>query len=90
MRIRWTAPAAEDLASIHDYLREHHPHLAHTTIVAIHNAIRSLRKFPNRGRNGREEGTRELLLDRLPHIVAYCVKPDAVEILHIWHPAQDR
>jgi plasmid stabilization system protein ParE len=27
---------------------------------------------------------------RLPHIIAYRVKDDAVEILHIWHPAQDR
>jgi hypothetical protein len=26
---------------------------------------------------------------RLPHIIAYRVKDDAVEILHIWHPAQD-
>jgi hypothetical protein len=27
---------------------------------------------------------------RLPHIIAYRVKGDAIEILHIWHPAQDR
>jgi toxin ParE1/3/4 len=90
MRIRWTAPAAEDLESIHEYLRKHQPHLAHSTVVEIQRAIRSLRKFPNRGRIGREEGTRELLLERLPHIVAYSVQADAVEILHIWHPAQDR
>jgi toxin ParE1/3/4 len=90
MRIRWTTPAADDLESIHEYLRKHEPKLAHSTVAGIHKAIRSLRKFPNRGRKGREEGTRELLLERLPQIVAYCVKEDAVEILHIWHPAQDR
>ncbi len=39
---------------------------------------------------GREESTRELLHRRLPHIIAYRMKHDAVEILHIWHPAQDR
>jgi plasmid stabilization system protein ParE len=50
----------------------------------------SLKKFPLRGRKGREEGTRELLQRRLPHIIAYRVKDNAVEILHIWHPAQDR
>ena len=26
----------------------------------------------------------------LSHIIAYRMKHDAVEILHIWHPAQDR
>jgi plasmid stabilization system protein ParE len=90
MRIRWTTPAAEDLERIHEYLKEHRPHLAHSTVAEIHKAIRSLKKFPNRGRKGSEEGTRELLHERLPHIVAYCVKEDTIEILHIWHPAQDR
>jgi toxin ParE1/3/4 len=90
VRIRWTTPAAEDLESIHAYLKQHHPHLARSTVVEIHKHIRSLRKFPNRGRKGSEDGTRELLHERLPQIVAYCVKEDAIEILHIWHPAQDR
>jgi toxin ParE1/3/4 len=90
VRIRWTTPAAEDLERIHEYLKEHQPRLAHSTITELHKAIRSLKKFPNRGRKGREEGTRELLHDWLPHIVGYCVKADTVEILHIWHGAQDR
>ena len=90
MRIRWTTPAADDLESIHRYLKRHHPHLAHSTVVEIHQAIRSLKKFPHRGRKGAEEGTRELLHERLPYIIAYHVKSEAIEILHIWHPAQDR
>jgi toxin ParE1/3/4 len=90
MRIRWTIPAADNLESIHGHLKEHHPHLAHTTVTEICKAIRSLRKFPYRGRKGVDEGTRELLHERLPHIISYCVKEDTVEILHIWHPSQDR
>jgi len=90
MRIRWTTPAADDLESVDNYLKKHHPHLAHSTVVEIHKAIRSLKKFPNRGRRGRETGTRELLHERLPYIVAYSVRADVIEILHIWHPAQDR
>jgi toxin ParE1/3/4 len=90
MRIRWTPAAAADLKGIHDYLREHEPHLARPTVIAIRKAVHSLRTFPNRGRRGREEGTRELLHQRLPHIIAYRVKEAAVEIVHIWHPAQDR
>ncbi len=90
MRIRWTPAAAADLKSIHEHLREHEPHLARPTVIEIRKAVRSLKKFPNRGRKGREEGTRELLHKRLPHIIAYRVKQDAVEVLHIRHPAQER
>lgn len=90
MRIRWTPAAAVDLQGIYDYLREHEPHLARPTVIEIRKSARSLKKFPLRGREGREPSTRELLHWRLPHIIAYRVKQDAVEILHIWHPAQDR
>ena len=90
MRIRWTPTAAADLQNIYDYLKEHEPHLARPTVIEIRKSARSLKKFPLRGREGREEGTRELLQRRLPHIMAYRVKVDAVEILHVWHPAQDR
>jgi plasmid stabilization system protein ParE len=90
MRIRWTPTAAADLQGIYDYLKEHEPHLAQPTVIEIRKSARSLKKFPLRGRKGREEDTRELLHRRLPHIIAYRVKDDSVEILHIWHPAQDR
>ncbi len=89
MRIRWTPAAAADLQSIHDYPRQHDPQLARPTVVEIREAVHSLKKFPHRGRRAREEGTRELI-HRLPHIIAYRVKDDAVEILPIWQPAQDR
>ncbi len=86
MRIRWTPTAAADLQNIYDYLREHEPHLAKPTVIEIRKSVRSLKKFSQRGRKGREESTRELLHRRLPHIIAYRMKHDAVEILHIWHP----
>jgi toxin ParE1/3/4 len=91
MRIRWTLAAADDLQQIHDYLRDHEPNLARPTVVAMREAVLSLKKFPHRGRPGAVEGTRELLHERLPYIVVYRVKKeDAVEILHIWHPSQER
>jgi toxin ParE1/3/4 len=90
MRIRWTPAAADDLQHIFDYLTEQMPHLSRSTVVEIREAVRSLKKFPHMGRPGRLEGTRELLHDRLPYIVVYRVIKDAVEVLHIWHPAQDR
>jgi toxin ParE1/3/4 len=90
MRIRWTPAAADDVQSIFDHLSETNPNLARSTIIEIRKAVRSLKRLPHRGRPGREPGTRELLHIRLPHIVAYRVKEDAVEVVRIWHPAQDR
>jgi addiction module RelE/StbE family toxin len=90
MRIRWTRAAAEDLEHIKDYLTEHYPHLAQSTVLELYEAIRSLKTSPRRGRMGREEGTRELVLSRLPYIVAYRIKEQAVEVLHIFHGAQNR
>ena len=39
---------------------------------------------------GREKGTRELVLSPLPYIAVYRVRESTIEILHIWHGAQDR
>jgi toxin ParE1/3/4 len=56
----------------------------------IYQRCGDLRMFPNRGRQGRVEGTRELVLAPLPFIVVYRVKTDAVEIVRVYHGAQDR
>jgi toxin ParE1/3/4 len=90
MRIRWTPSAADDLEQIYAYLTEHQPQWVRPTVIEIRDAIRVLKKFPHQGRRGREDGTRELVHDRLPFVIAYRIKDDAIEILHIWHAAQDR
>ena len=89
MRIRWTVPAAADLQNIKDYLQQHHPHFAEPTVRTIYQRIRLLKTSPNRGRPGHQSGTRELPLPPLPYVVVYSVNADAVEILHVYHGAQD-
>jgi toxin ParE1/3/4 len=89
MRVRWTVPAAEDLEHIKNYLVEHYPHFAEPTVRAIAQRIRSLKASPNQGRPGHRTGTRELTLAPLPYVVVYRVRAEAVEILHIYHGAQD-
>lgn len=46
--------------------------------------------MPRRGLPGTLAGTRELVSTRLPYIVAYRVGDDMIEILHIYHSAQNR
>lgn len=90
MRIRWTPAAADDLEHIKDYLTELHPQLARSTVLELYEAIRSLKTFPQRGRPGRVPGTHELLFSRLPYIAVYRIKEQTVEVLHIYHAAQNR
>jgi plasmid stabilization system protein ParE len=89
MRIRWTVPAADDLQNIKNYLQQNYPHFAEPTVRTIYQRIRSLKTSPNRGRPGHRSGTRELAITPLPSVVVYAVKTEAVEILHIYHGAQD-
>jgi plasmid stabilization system protein ParE len=53
-------------------------------------SIGSLKEWPHRGRPGREEGTRELVFPPLPYVAVYRVKEESVEILRIYHGAQER
>jgi toxin ParE1/3/4 len=90
MRIRWTVAAANDLEHIWEYLRLHHPQFASSTIRQIYGEIRLLASAPRLGRIGREDGTRELVISGLPYIVVYRAKDGAIELLHIFHGAQNR
>jgi len=90
MRIRWTAPAAQDLYSIIRYIQRDNPSAAREVAKTIYDGCESLVNFPNRGRHGKVSGTRELTFSPLPYIAVYRVTGDTVEILHIWHGAQDR
>lgn len=42
-----------------------------------------------RGRIGRIEGTRELIFPELPYVVVYRIQDQVVEIVRIYHGAQD-
>jgi addiction module RelE/StbE family toxin len=88
MEVRWSPEAADDLEQIVQYIQTDSPEVARTVAAMIMDAAGGLSVFPNRGRVGRMEGTRELVLDRLPWIAVYRVRNDAVEIVRIYHGAQ--
>jgi toxin ParE1/3/4 len=90
MRIRWTPAAAADLQHINDYLSEHHPRYRQPTMRKLYETVRALKQSPQRGRLGREDGTRELLLSPLPYLAVYRVTTKSVEVVRIYHTAQDR
>ena len=73
MQLRWTEEAADDLERITNYLFENAPEHAERIARAIYNAPSWLLEFPNKGRQGRRAGTRELVLSPLPYVVVYQV-----------------
>jgi toxin ParE1/3/4 len=88
MQLRWAREAADDLERIADYLLAHSPDRAAELVRSVYEASAALLAFPNRGRSGRIEGTRELVLTPLPYIVVYKVLDDAIFVVRILHGAQ--
>ena len=89
MRVRWTTDAADDLEHITDRIAGDRPDAAIRTARTIYHSVAALRTFPYRGRAGRIGGTRELVFAPLPYIAVYRVQGEVVEVLHIYHTAQD-
>ena len=87
MRVRWTTDAADDLERIGDYIAESRPESARRVTQAIVQGISGLDTFPNRGRPGRIEGTRDLVFVSLPFVAVYEVQEE-VRVLRILHGAQ--
>ena len=87
MRVRWTTDAADDLERICDDIAGTNPDSARRIAPTIVDGVGSLHTFPNRGRPGRVEGTREFVFSPLPFVAVYEVK-DEVHVLRILHGAQ--
>ncbi len=89
MQLRWTTAAADDLEGIAEYLFEKSPQNAAQLIRKIYEAPAILTSYPNLGRSGKKEGTRELVIAPLPYIVIYKIMDDTMYIVRILHGAQD-
>ncbi len=89
MKIEWTLLAQADLKHIYAYIHEDDPQAAISVLGAIRNAIRGqLKTSPLSGRSGRVKNTRELIIPRLPYIVAYRIGISSIQILRVLHGAQ--
>ena len=88
MELRWTEEAAADLERIADYLFKEAPKHAPELVLALYKAPSVLLTFAYRGRPGKKEGTRELVLSPLPYIVVYEIDRDTIRIVRILDGAQ--
>ena len=90
MRVEGSANAVADLQQLSSYIEEVTSlRTANRFTRTIYEAAQSLKNLPNRGRPGRIQDTRELVVSNLPYIVMYQVLSDRVLILNIVHGAQE-
>ena len=89
MLVRWTRSAADDLESTVNFIRADNAEAAHRVGRKLYSAAESLSSMPRRGRAGQVEGTRELILARLPYIIVYQVLERDVRIIRVRHAAQE-
>jgi len=85
IRLEWSLFAKADRDAIFDYIEADSASAAIVVDDRIREQIDTLKRFPESGRLGRIEGTRELVISRTPYIVAYRIAGGAVRILRVLH-----
>ena len=90
MRLRWRLSAISDLAHIRDYIAADCPSGAQDVVDRVLRSVARLCLFPQSGRVGQVDGTRELVVPGLPYIVVYTHDDESVDVVAVFHGAQKR
>jgi len=92
MKLVWLAFASKDLASIADYHENAASiEVADRLIQHIVASASALSDNPHLGRPSESvDGIHELHVPRVPYLLPYRVVDDRIEILRVFHEAQDR
>ena len=88
MNIIWYPAAERDLFALTDYIAEDNPQAALRVYDSIRKTVNRLATFPQSGRTGRVEGTRELVIPGLPYIVVYTIDGQDVKIWAVYHTSR--
>ena len=88
MRLVWSAFAIQDRALLFDFIAIENPVAAVHCDSEISNQSNLLKDFPEMGRPGRVDGTRELIVQRTPFLLAYRISANEIRILRVLHGAQ--
>jgi addiction module RelE/StbE family toxin len=88
MRLEWSVFSLADRTAIFDYIEADNPRAAVVIDDRIETRVMGLTQFPEIGRPGRIEGTRELVISGTPYIAAYRIAGETVRILRVLHGAQ--
>jgi plasmid stabilization system protein ParE len=88
MRVRFSAPARDELEAIYTYIAEHSPMAAQRVKRRIREAAEQLGDFPYMARRTDRAGVRVRIVNPFPYLLFYTVRNNEVLILHIRHGAR--
>ena len=89
MSVVFSAEALADLTEIRAYIGQDNPFAASRIAVQLIAACDRLEYLPERGRPGLVTGTREITTV-WPYVIVYRIRGEDVDIIRIWHSAQNR
>jgi toxin ParE1/3/4 len=89
VRIRWTQIATRTLLGAGEYISKDNPKAATKLLRQIRQTVKLLQRNPFLGRRTEFEGVRELVV-HANYLVSYRVSNDTIDILQVWHAAQQR
>lgn len=89
-RVRWRAKALADLQDHHDWLSTLENAKPKRAIARIRAAAKSMERLGDIGRPSREQGARELSVRHAPYVIVYRVDGDTIDVLAVYHTAQER
>ena len=88
MQLEWHRLARADRGRIFDCIVTENPRAALGIDERFDAAVARLRDYPESGRPGRVEGTRELVVSGTPYVIPYRIDGNRVRLLRILHGAQ--
>jgi plasmid stabilization system protein ParE len=92
VKLVFDAEALADLEDIFHWIAKDDPRAARAVVDRLFESVQYLALFPQMGHRGRDDGTFEWVVPRLPYIVVYEVNRESeqVVVIAVVHGAQDR
>ena len=91
MRCIYSQDALADLRDLSERITAHDPAAADRMLNRIEETIAALQTFPDISRTTDRLGVRVFAgSKRQPYRIVFRVRPNALEILRVWHHARDR
>ncbi len=92
MRLEFAPDAILKIREIHSFIASENPIAADKLRLSILEKAGGLPDFPEQGRVGEVQDTRELVLVGAPYVLIYEIgkKEQIITVLNIWHSRQSR
>jgi len=86
--IIWLRTAKQNLEDELNFIHKEDPNVAKRIAKLVKERVENLENFPEMGRIGRVQDTRELIFPEIPYIIPYRMKDGNIEILRFFHSSR--